>query len=95
MKITDLKEFNFYVGNTTDPYEDIAATNDGIEGDCGVIAWYDEDAEINDEDDLMEVIEDAIRSCKFFTEEDREGLLDVFASECADSVTEWWNKNHK
>lgn len=94
MKITDLNEFNFYVGNTTEPYEDIVATNDGIEGDNGVIAWYDEQAEINDEDDLMEVIEDAISSCINFTDEDREGLLEVFTSECASSVTEWWNKNH-
>jgi hypothetical protein len=95
MKITDLNEFNFYIGNTIEPYEDIVATNDGIEGDDGVISWYNEETEINDEDDLMEVIEDAISSCEFFTEEDREGLLEVFASECANSVTEWWNKNHK
>ena len=42
----------------------------------------------------MEVIEDAISSCINFTDEDREGLLEVFASESANSVTEWWNENH-
>ena len=94
MKITELKEFNFYVGNTISHYEDIAATNYGIEGDDGVISEYDENMDINDEDDLMDVIEDAISRCEFFDEEDKEGLLEVFASECYHSVEDWWTENY-
>lgn len=95
MKITELNEFNFYVGNTmiTQPYMDIAATNEGIEDDGGVSSEYDVNREINNADDLIEVIEDAIRECPY-DEEDIDELLTVFASESTNSVEEWWAENY-
>ena len=96
MKITDLNEFNFYIGNTTSENgeygEDIAATNEGIEGDCGVIAEYDEEMDINDEDDLMELIDDAIAKCEYFSEEDR-GELGTYLGADID-IKDWWKKNY-
>lgn len=89
MKIKDLKEFNFYIGNTDDG-EDIAATNDGIEGDDGVLATYSDDADINSVDDLMEVINDAISECDL---ESEDGLGTYLGADV--TIKEWWKENYE
>ena len=71
MKITDLKEFNFYIGNTTSG-EDIVATNDGIEGN-DLYGEYDTDMEINDVSDFEEIINEAIANSDL-DEEDKDEL---------------------
>ena len=93
MNIKNLNEFNFYIGNTTDENEfDVVATNKGIEIDGGVIAEYDEEMDINNEDDLMELIDDAIAKCKYFSEEDR-GELGTYLGADID-IKDWWKENY-
>ena len=93
MKITDItKEFNFYIGNTIDG-EDIVATNDGIEGDDGVIAEYDTERDINNADDLKELIDDALCECESFTQEDKDELGTYLGAEI--DIDNWWEKNYE
>jgi hypothetical protein len=93
MKITDItKEFNFYIGNTIDG-EDIVATNDGIEGDDGVIAEYDTERDINNADDLKELIDDALLECESFTQEDKDELGTYLGAEI--DIDDWWEKNYE
>ena len=92
MKITDItKEFNFNIGNTING-EDIVATNDGIEGDDGVIAEYDTERDINDADDLKELIDDALWECESFTQEDKDELGTYLGAEI--DIDDWWEKNY-
>ena len=93
MKITDItKEFNFCIGNTIDG-EDIVATNDGIEGDDGVIAEYDTERDINNADDLKELIDDALLECESFTQEDKDELGTYLGAEI--DIDDWWEKNYE
>jgi len=99
MKITDLKEFEFYIGNTTDEdggfLADVSATNNGILEDDELVATYEEDANIESVDDLKDVINDAIMECSSFTNEDCEGLSDVLYSDASLAIEDWWEKNYE
>ena len=94
MKPSELKPFEFYIGNTIGGnYEfDVSATNDGIYCNNKIIATYDEDADINDYFDLCDVIDDAIGDCKLFNEETRNELGTYLAAEM--DIKDWWIKNY-
>jgi len=96
MKITDLKEFRFDIGNTTDEdggfVADVVATNKGIlEGDELVATYEDDDIECVD--DLEEIIDNALWDCPF-KQEDCQGLSDVLYSEASLDIEDWWEKNY-
>jgi formylmethanofuran dehydrogenase subunit B len=97
MKITELKEFDFYIGNTTDDegemLADVEATNEGIEVDGELVATYDETIDINNADDLMEVIDDAISSAESIKQEDRDELGTYLGAEI--DINAWWKINYE
>lgn len=97
MKITDLKEFRFDIGNTTDEnggfLADVVATNKGIlEGDKLVATYEDDDIECID--DLEEIIDNAIMNCPF-KEEDCEGLCELVYSDASLAIEDWWEENYE
>lgn len=98
MKIKDLKEFEFYIGNTTDEdggfVADVVATNEGILEDDKLVSTYEDD-DIESLDDLKEVIDNAIMECNSFTNEDCEGLSMLLYNDASLAIEDWWKKNYE
>ena len=97
MKIKDLNEFEFYIGNTTDDegefLSDVSATNEGIDVDGEIVATYDEEMDINSADDLAELIDDAISGADAIKEEDRDELGTYLGAEI--DINKWWKENYE
>jgi hypothetical protein len=91
MKITDLNEFSFYIGNTSDGL-DVVATNEGIAVDDEIDGFYD-DNDIIDAHDLCNAIDDAIKNCKSLTKEDKEELGTYLGAEI--DIKNWWENNYE
>lgn len=99
MKIKDLPQFNFYIGNTTDEdgnfVADVVATNDGILEDDELVSTYDCDDDIKSVVDLKEVIGNAIMECNSFSNEDCEGLSEVLYNDASITIEGWWKENYE
>lgn len=97
MKVADLNEFEFYIGNTTDEegdaLSDVTATNKGIEVDGEVIATYDNTTDINSAEDLAELIDDAISGADAIKEEDRDELGTYLGADI--DINSWWSENYE
>jgi hypothetical protein len=97
MKITDLKEFRFDIGNTTNEnggfLAEVVATNSGILENDKLVATYEEDANIESVDDLEDIIEDAIWHCPF-KQEDCEGLCELVYNDASLAIDAWWEENY-
>jgi len=93
MKITDLNDFRFYIGNTTDENEfDVVATNKGIEIDGELDGEYD-DNDIIDAHDLCNAIDDAILNCNTLTFDDKNELGTYLGADAA--IKDWWEYNYE
>ena len=92
MKISDLKEFRFNIGNTfTNEEFDVVATNDGIEIDGEVDGEYD-DVDIIDAHDLCNAIDDAILNCFSLTLDEKDELGTYLGAEF--DIKNWWEENY-
>ena len=91
MKITDLKEFNFYIGNTTEGL-DVVATNKGIEIDCELDGEYD-DNDILDAHDLCNAIDDALLNCSSLTDDEMDELGTYLGADI--DIKNWWEENYE
>ena len=94
MKIADLKEFSFYIGNTMDG-SDVVASNEGIFVDDELVNTYDPNVVINDPLDLIEVIDDTISFCpsKYIKKRDRDELGCYLGASL--TIKDWWKKNYE
>lgn len=92
MKVTELKSFNFYIGNTIGDERDVVATNEGIFVDDVLDGNYD-DNDIIDAHDLCNAIDDALLNCKSFTQEDKDELGTYLGSEI--DIKDWWETNYE
>ena len=92
MKIKDLPKFLFYIGNTLDEEYDVIATNEGIEIEGEVSSPYDEDMELDDVNDFMELIDDAIATCDSLTDDDKEELGVVLYNGADLNIKTWWDE---
>ncbi len=92
MKVTELKSFNFYIGNTIGDKRDVVATNEGIFVDDVLDGNYD-DNDIIDAHDLCNAIDDALLNCKSFTKEDKDELGTYLGSEI--DIKDWWETNYE
>lgn len=94
MKITDLNDFYFYIGNTfSNGVEyDILATNKGIEIDGDIDGEYD-DNDIIDAHDLCNAIDDAILNCDTLTNEEKNELGTYLGADVA--IKKWWEENYE
>ena len=98
MKIQDLKDFRFDIGNTTDEngsfVADVVATNKGILVDDKVVFIYEEkDDNIESADDLKDIIDNALWNCPF-KEEDCEGLRELVYNDASLAIDAWWEENY-
>ena len=93
MKFTDLKDFSFYIGNTSEGL-DVVATNNGIEIDGEVDGKYDDCYnDIIDAHDLCNAIDDAILNCSSLSEEDRDELGTYLGADM--DIENWWEDNYE
>ena len=92
MKIKDLPQFSFYIGNTLDDEYDVVATNEGIAVDDEIVSTYDEEAEFEDAHEFMDVIDDAITSCDVLTDDDIEELGVVLFNGADLTIETWWRE---
>ena len=93
MKFTDLENFSFYIGNTSEGL-DVVATNNGIEIDGEVNGEYDDCYEdIVDAHDLCNAIDDAILNCSSLSEEDRNELGTYLGADI--DIKNWWEVNYE
>lgn len=104
MKISELKEFEFYIGNTTsdeDELDDISdiselsgvvATNEGIIVDDELVGEYDADEDIESASDFCSVIDDAISNCTALSESDRDELGTYLGADI--DIRAWWRENY-
>ena len=93
MKIADLKDFRFYIGNTFSNGEeyDVVATNKGIEIDGDIDGEYDNN-DIIDAHDLCNAIDDAIWNCGILTSEEKDELGTYLGAEI--DIKNWWEENY-
>lgn len=93
MRIADLKEFDFYIGNTRTG-SDVVASNEGIFVDDELVNTYDPNVVINDPLDLIEAIDDAISFCpsKYIRKRDRDELGCYLGASL--SIKDWWKENY-
>ena len=91
MKITDLKDFSFHIGNTSEGL-DVIARNNGIEIDGEVNGEYD-DNDIIDAHDLCNAIDDAILNCSSLSEEDKNELGTYLGADI--DIKNWWEDNYE
>lgn len=93
MRIADLKEFDFYIGNTR-AGSDVVASNEGIFVDDELVNTYDPNVVINDPLDLIEAIDDAISFCpsKYIRKRDRDELGCYLGASL--SIKDWWKENY-
>ena len=91
MKISDLKEFRFNIGNTNEEL-DVVATNDGIEID-GVLDGKYDDNDIVDAHDLCNAIDDAILNCSTLAQEEKDELGTYLGAEI--DIKNWWEENYE
>ena len=93
MRIADLKEFDFYIGNTR-AGSDVVASNEGIFVDDELVNTYDPNVVINDPSDLIEAIDDAISFCpsKYIRKRDRDELGCYLGASL--SIKDWWKENY-
>ena len=95
MKIKDLPKFVINIGNTLEDEYDVVATNNGISVNGEIVGGYDEEREINDTDDFLELIDDAIRECDALTDEDKEELGVVLYSDVLTyDIDSWWDEKN-
>ena len=92
MKITDLENFRFYIGNTLDDELDVVATNEGIFIDEELNGNYD-DNDIIDAHDLCNAIDDALLNCPRLTQEDKNELGTYLGAEI--DIKYWWEENYE
>ena len=90
MKINELENFSFYIGNTSDDL-DVVATNDGIEIDGSLDGEYD-DNDIIDAHDLCNAIDDAILNCSTLTQEEKDELGTYLGADI--TIKDWWEENY-
>ena len=89
MKIKDLPKFVINIGNTLEDEYDVVATNNGISVNGEIVGGYDEEREINDTDDFLELIDDAL------TDEDKEELGVVLYSDVLTyDIDSWWDEKN-
>lgn len=88
MKVKDLKNFNFYIGNTSDG-RDVTASNKGIFVDDELVGDY-KGVNIEDVGDFIDVIDDAIYECDL-TDEDKDELGTYLGANI--TIEKWWNEN--
>ena len=94
MKFTDLKDFSFYIGNTSVEELDVVATNNGIEIDGEVNGEYDDCYKnIIDAHDLCNAIDDAILNCSSLSEEDKDELGTYLGADI--DIKNWWEDNYE
>ena len=93
MRIADLKEFDFYIGNTR-AGSDVVASNEGIFVDDELVNTYDPNVVINEPHDLIEAIDDAISFCpsKYIRKRDRDELGCYLGASL--SIKDWWKENY-
>lgn len=93
MNITNLKEFNFYIGNTIGG-SDVVASNEGIFVDDELVNTYEPNVVINEPHDLIEAIDDAISFCpsKYIRKRDRNELGCYLGASL--SIKSWWKENY-
>ena len=93
MKVKDLPKFVINIGNTLEDEYDVVATNNGISVNDKIVGGYDEERNINDTDDFLELIDDAIRDCDVLTDEDKEELGVVLYSDVLTyDINSWWDE---
>ena len=93
MKISELKEFRFAIGNTLEDEDvEVYATNKGIEVDGEIDGEYD-DVDIIDAHDLCNAIDDALLNCSTLSEEDKEELGTYLCAEY--DIKVWWEENYE
>lgn len=94
MKITDLEDFRFNIGNTFNNGEeyDVVATKKGIEIDGDVDGEYD-DNDIVDAHDLCNAIDDAILNCDTLTSEEKNELGTYLGADT--DIENWWKENYE
>jgi len=92
MKFTDLKDFSFCIGNTSEEL-DVVATNNGIEIDGEVDGEYDDCyKDIIDAHDLCNAIDDAILNCSILTNEEKNELGTYLGADM--DIENWWEENY-
>ena len=93
MKISELEEFRFAIGNTLEDEDvEVYATNKGIEIDSEIDGEYD-DVDIIDAHDLCNAIDDALLNCSTLSEEDKEELGTYLGAEY--DIDIWWEDNYE
>lgn len=93
MKITDLKQFSFNIGNTISSEVDVIATNEGIIVNREVVSQYP-NKDINNVSDLIGAIDIAIDDCPHFTDEDKEELGVALFNGADMNIKVWWKEKY-
>ena len=90
MKISELENFSFYIGNTSDDL-DVVATNEGIMIDDELDGTYD-DNDIIDSHDLCDAIDDAIFNCTKLSSDDTDELGTYLGADI--TIKNWWEEKY-